>query len=493
METSDDLNPSLSQRYQKFLFTSIIRTIITRIFSIGYILVLVRLVPRELQDDMIILAMGHGITITIALFGSSYGLTLFAIRRNYHIEKSSYLAYNIFLIGSPIILISSLFYSLLVGLTIIQGFFYLITMYLVFLMEIALVLYDSILATDKKLIATSIYSIANSISVPLVFYIFQTFTSILIAWILSFLITMIYTNNILLKIFKNIKIELKEAIGIIRFGFPMYLTTIYAIIVQRIDIFILYTNFESGETSLYYWSVRIAFLSFELFSAVLTGLFPLLTKIITRGNTEDFRIILNKMIRLTVFLSIVFYNPLIYSGKFIIGIILSTEFLEGVILLKIALLAMMLESSRLVINTSYNAEGKRRILTFVSIFAYSSRIISIVILVKYGPLGLILSLLLQNTATLMVLLYFRRKEFNLYHSYFRLIIFSIIISILSWFLPSGDTILQFLTYFIFYFILILIITILIRPINNEDVLLLTKILNENVTRHLFRVSKYIAH
>ena len=171
----------VSKKYRNFLISGIGRILLTRVTSVIYIILLVRFVPLILQDYMIIINNIMGISATVGLFGIGFSLTQKKISSHTSNEDFYKIIFTVFILGMPINLISVFIIMLYIELTTIEIIILILTSLLNYALYIIFVLNDGLIKSELTIMAKTIYSVLNSILVPSLFIIFETFHSILFA------------------------------------------------------------------------------------------------------------------------------------------------------------------------------------------------------------------------------------------------------------------------------------------------------------------------
>jgi len=244
---------------------------------------------------------------------------------------------------------------------------------------------------------------------------------------------------------------------------------LFTIVSQRLDTFILYLFYDTGETSQYYWALRIAQVCQEFFFSIFTGLFPLLTKIFSRNDNLHYRDIINSFLRIINFGSVYFFGLLIVSSEFLIKYILGYDNPIYYSIIKFAFLAYVLKAIAQILITSSLAQGKTKIISIGSIVSNSTRTIGLLFFYNYGPLVFVYILVIQQMV-LSIYYVIAKKiilsfDIQLIRNLFYLS-FSIIFAML---IPTGLTINQSFLNIIFYFIITIILGFFVKPINRFDV------------------------
>ena len=458
----------VSKKYRNFLISGIGRILLTRVTSVIYIILLVRFVPLILQDYMIIINNIMGISATVGLFGIGFSLTQKKISSHTSNEDFYKIIFTVFILGMPINLISVFIIMLYIELTTIEIIILILTSLLNYALYIIFVLNDGLIKSELTIMAKTIYSVLNSILVPSLFIIFETFHSILFAWNISMIIAILSSLGTVKEIFNYLKFDLKNTKSIIKFGFPVYLTSLLTFVSQRLDTFILYLFYEIGETSQYYWVLRIAQVCQEFFFSIFTGLFPLLTKIFSRNEDEHYREIINSFLRIINFGSVYFFGLLIVSSELMIKYLLGYNNPIYYLIIKYAFLAYIFRAISMILYTSSLAQGKTKIISIGSIISNSTKSIGLILFYNFGPLFFIYIMVFQYMVLTTYYIFVKRSILSINTQLLRNLIFLVVLITSTFFIPQGVTLNQSILYLILYLFSSILLGYIIKPLSKND-------------------------
>ena len=458
----------VSNKYRNFLISGIGRILLTRITSVIYIILLVRYVPLVLQDYMIIINNFLGISATIGLFGIGYSLTQKKISTNVSNDDYHKIIYTIFILGSPINVISVFIIKLYVEISNSDLILLIFTSLFNYSLFLIYVLNDGLIKSELTILAKTIYSVLNSLLVPTFFILFDSFNSILLAWNFSMLIALISSFSTIKNIVAHLKFDFKNSQSIIKFGFPVYLTSLLTIVSQRLDTFILYLFYETGETSQYYWVLRIAQVCQELFFSIFTGLFPILTKIFSRNNQWHYNNVVNSFLRVINFSSAYFFGILIVSSEIIIRYILGYEEIIYFRIIKYAFLAYILSAIAQILITSSLAQGKTKTISIGSVISNSVRTISLLLFYNTGPMVFVIILVFQQIILSAYYIFAKRSILSFNKQLVRNFIYLGLLITMTFFVPIGATLPQSILYLIIYLLLTIFLGYIIKPLSKND-------------------------
>jgi O-antigen/teichoic acid export membrane protein len=466
---------SLSSRYRLFIISGFTRVVLTRILSLIYIVVVARIVSLSVQDHLILLSTGQWIVGVVSTFGFTFSLTRMAFteENRSHVVASG--VTSVLLLGTIITIILNLIFAILTGLDLIEILLYLFSCVLYFILQIALLVEDTRLRSDRKQLATALFSIANSILVPSLFFIFETLTSVLVSWILGLLLTLFYERKVIYISFSNLKWDYKTSKAIFFYGLPIYMSSLFTAVVQNLDRFILFIRFPEGDLAEYYWAFRISITFEEIFLVLLTGAFPLLTKLYKNNDMAVFEIRTQSILKIGLFLGLFLYGVVFHQANVITLLILGNKFLGVIIILQILTVATTVKIVRNILFQVVLAEGRRRYITESVVFGALSRIIFILILIPFGGVGFAFALLLQSIV-LSLYFIFRKKKTTMNSLIHLRVILSLIIIVMFTFIFSSPLgLILSIIKGCFYIIGFLFILFILKPFNNDDYVLFERL------------------
>ncbi|MFX1517139.1 MAG: hypothetical protein ACFFC6_12625, partial [Promethearchaeota archaeon] len=247
----------LTKKYRRFVVGGFSRVLISRTFSFLYVIIVTRLIIKGTMDQMIILASGQLIILQVTSLAMRFSCRQRAL--SVKGEKSDEFRYNgvlfMLFIATPISIILAVIMALYVG-----GFEYTVllisyplSMALIMLMETEIMVEKSLLAADRAILLNMVFSVLNSIMVPLFYFIAPTLASVLWAWNFSLVLTVLLDIKVILRILQKKRLSSQVITYLIHFGFPIYLGQLPQLISTHINNFVIFEFLETGATSIFYW------------------------------------------------------------------------------------------------------------------------------------------------------------------------------------------------------------------------------------------------
>lgn len=369
----------LSRKYRAFIISGGARIITTRFFSILYIFVITRLISKADWDYLLVLGSTQTILVLFSTFGLNFSATHFGLGKK-KVKGGDSLPFQVTLfVGLPTILLlselvlslSSLFFGTgsIYNVVIENGELhaaFLFSNAFAIMMEGVAACQVALLNSDKEAGLRMFYSVTNSIFVPISYYIRPEISSVV--WMWGFL--MFLTTLLGIKIHPHradlFKLRSAEVRRIIQYGFVYNLTTLMVTLSGQYDQFIIFLNFEPGVLSDYFWPMRITMIASEAFAVVMTGLFPLLTKIEADYGREiairRFRV----MFKLTVYFASIFFTGLLVTSD-LVTILLGSSYQASIGYLQIfSIMGWALVVNQL-LRIRLNSFGSRRYVVYSDI------------------------------------------------------------------------------------------------------------------------------
>jgi len=491
-ESSNDDDIIIRDRYRKFIVSGLGRSILTRAFSLGYIVVVTRNIPLDTLDLMILLTTVQLIVVRLSSYGLTYSLTQKGISQGLSKEKINNIALTTASTGIPISILASIIVSIYLHLSWFNFILYTIVVVAHYLLELVYALNSVYLDTDITLLQQTIYSIVNSISVPLIYLLRENFSSILIAWSLSYLVTFIPVYKTLIALAKHFTLQWTDTKAILKFGFPVYISDMATLAIQKLDIFVLYLFFQEGDTSLYFYVLRIAVIAQEFFVIIFSGIFPILSKIYTRVSPKEYFELINSFLRLVLTFGGIFYFSIYYQSDLAIYLILSKKFINGLPILRLILSAYFIRLFSYVLRPTFKAIGKRREIVFGPLMGNAVRILGIVAFYKLGPFGLAIAISLE---IIVLASYFIMKLRNRirFRSYVRVALYSSLVFLLVNIIPAGSLILVRVGLCVLMVMLYVVLLVLIKPLERGDFELIEKVFGSSLGNRLEFIKVHISH
>lgn len=468
---------SLSNRYKSFVFLGFFRELISNGISILSYMVISRLLVIGVQDKMFFLSNGLFLTGNIALLGYTYSLT-----RKAFVDKhlNSIILYEgvsfLFLISLPLSFVLNILIGLIAGVSPIELILFLVSSILYFMYIVNQLVENIILQANRQVLIQTMYNILVSLSVPFLYYFFRSLSIVLIAWSISLMVPLLYERKILMQIFTNLKLNFKVNYDIIRYGFPIYIITLYGVLSTRVDNFILLLLFPKGTLAEYTWAFQLATAVLDIFNVLLIGTFPLLTAYFTRKNYDQFNETIKSILKIGLLIGLFLFGGAFIEGNFGVIFILSNKFANSSFLFKLLIISSFIRTFPLILNQVFQAKGYRRYMVKVSIVVNSARVLFLILFSYLGALGMAIVEILYSITFLFSNSYGERKMiFELIKTSKKSVLFFFIMTFIILFYPSFPTLLtSFAAGLIFVFIFILLMSIM-KPLNLNDYSLIERV------------------
>lgn len=391
--------------YRKFLKAGAIRTLLSRVTSLFFIIVISRLVSTELYDIVVILSSIQLIFTIFATLGLKYS-SIHYLR----IEKgrgNEILALPIQLTvyyGLPLLIILweaylQISFKLNISgrLVVLQDDWFSQILFIISFSTVIIVeglknRLTADLKTDQVEKITTITSVLQSFSVPLFFYLMPTLSSFFLGWIVVTIIPIIMWRHVIWESLKQ-SINYPLAYKVIKFGFLIYLLAVLNIIATYFIKFVIFVELPEGNTAIYHWVLRFNELTFASLAVFTSGLFPLLLSH-AENRKEELIIEDNKSFyRIALATSMATFGTLILSSRFILTIVLPTFFLSNIGIFYIIAIGTYVQTINSFLNAHLQAFAKRRWLLIITFLTSLLSIFTPVLLVNYGIVGIAYSLL----------------------------------------------------------------------------------------------------
>lgn len=482
----------LSDRYRSFLFTGFGRVLISRLVSFISLMVIARIVTREVQDQMILLSSSQTIVGVIALFGLSYALRRQAIASEKRRQVVSSAATISLVLGLPVTVLLNFMISLLASFLFFDVLLYTFACGLFFMVQLVYFIEDARLRSDRAALARTIYTVVSSFSIPFLFLLFQSLSGVLIAWIIAYLITLVFERKILNSFFRSMTWDFHTVWELFSYSFPVYFSAVFAIVVQRIDSFILFLLFSEGALSEYYWVLRIVMMIEEVFLILLVGMLPLLTKLHRDAKKEIYEERLQSILRLGLLIGTLMFGLAFVESHAIIVIILGPDFLGGLVIMNVLIIAYFIRIIRNILYPKLTAEGKRRYLLEHSFSGSLAKICLLFILYPFGGIGIAWVIVFQNVCLAIYNTY--RSPKTMINVIFRLrFIFTVLfIGGVCLFLPLPTNFVEYILNGIFFLAIFGFTLLIFRPLTTSDVQMINRILGKHFSP-LMPIIKLISH
>ncbi|MFX0136950.1 MAG: hypothetical protein ACFFDN_25150, partial [Candidatus Hodarchaeota archaeon] len=384
------ISERLSSKYKRFIIGGFSRVFISRTFSFLYVLVISRLVAKALMDQMIILATGQLIILELTSFAMRYSCRQRALSVSG--EKSDEIRYNgvsfMLIIATPISIILAVVLAIyVIGFVDFRLFFlFTLSMALLMIMEIELMIEKSLLAADKAIFLNMTYTVLNSILVPFLFYLSPVLESVLWAWNVSLVVTILFDIKTIVQVLRKKDINFRTMNSLFRFGFPIYLGSLPKLFSSHINKFLIFEFLETGATSIFYWPNRILSIIRETVFIVATGSTLLFNRlsVIDKNRLRDGFL---GLFRIIAIISTVIYSWVYLDAAILIYIILGEGYIEAILFFRLLCIAWIFSSLNTCMFNLKDAQGHRRVMVKGSLLDFSSKILLLLILIHLGLIG----------------------------------------------------------------------------------------------------------
>lgn len=426
------------------------------------------------MDQLIILTAGYQIIAEITIFGMRYVGPQRALSAS-NKTLSSKIRHNavmfMLIVSAPFSVVLSLpvFYYVTGTKSLELFLIYALSFLLIIIKETEVMYARSSLAVEKAILLNTVYSILNSVLVPLFYFTTPTLKSVLWAWNVALFITVILGIKPLLHVIRMKIFDLKVIQALLRFGFPIYIISIPRPITLNLNKFIIFENLEEGATSVFYWPNRILGITNEILLIFLTGIQEMFTHF-NVTNKETLRDSFLAIFRFLVVSSTILYFIIYLNASILINLLLGVGYLEAIYLFRLLCFAWIITTTTTVLSALKNAEAHRRVMVKVNIYNFISKIILLVILINIGLLGVVIAEILSVA---IVFLYFAKfiDYFKSNDNFIRLGVFTtsiMLFSILGSFLDMTNLV-NFILMNSLYVSITTIVFFICSPFTNHDV------------------------
>lgn len=433
------------------------------------------------MDQIIILAAGYQIIAEITIFSMRYvgpQRALSAPNESLSAKIRHNAVIFMLIVSAPLSVILSLPVLFYVTETpnLELYLIYAMSSLLMILKETEVMFARSSLVVERALLLNTLYSVLNSVLVPLFYYITPTLKSVLWAWNIALLITVILGIKPLLLVLKLKIFDLKVIQNLLRFGFPIFIISVPRPVILNLNNLIIFENLEEGATSVFYWPNRILGIASEFLLIFLVGIEELFTHFNTT-NKETLRDSFLAIFRLLVVFSTICYFLIYLNAGILIELLLGSGYLEAIYLFRLLCLAWIITTVNTVLSALKNAEAHRRVMVKVNIYNFTSKVLLLIILIPIGLLGVVIAEILTVT---IVFIYFAMNInfFKVNDNFIRLGLFVASVMLLSVFGSFFDmtTLFSFIILNSLYLIITMIVFFLCSPFTNHDIDFAKKIL-----------------
>lgn len=441
---------------------------------------------------MIILATYQGIFINILPFGISYAASQWTLKK--HNEKSKYLSdyYSFsFYVTIPLIIISSFIIWQFLNYNIISGDLLLFTIANIFalILQIFAKVEIARYRNDKSILINSMYSIFNSIFVPLVYFIkFQNLSGVLIAWIIS-------SGVVILMNLKNqygiIKLSLNFASwkNMLVFSFPIYIMSIINITNLYADKLFIYAFYEPLELNGYYWIDKLLLIGSQVTNLFLAGVYSMLV-LLKNENVSRFHNISRSIFRNIGLISIAVFLSFNANAVFIVNILLPEQYFFAIDWLRTLSYIFIIQNLINYLMIRYLADEKRKSVAVIRLMGIIIRFSFAFYFIDKRIEGLIIGIYVSAIITLIALIFFteelRHWKLETLIRYLGFSIISIIIMIIT----NYNFVWPITNVSLFAIFIMLIV---IKPLNRADTNYITKVVPVRLKKYVTPFMNLISH
>ena len=363
-----------------------------------------------------------------------------------------------FIMSIPLVVVSAFIVRSLLDMTQTSFVLYMIVILQQLVFEYLNVFSDYTVNTDRKVIGRTLYSVFNSILVPSIFLLVSSLDGILLAWNIAMIVPLLYfyRKGDMSALFWSFRVDFSTTFLIIRTGLPIYIGNWFNLIIQRMDILLLYKYLPEGQPAEYYWMLKISTIIREIFYLMVTGLFPLLVVAYKERGREELMRMVHSIMRVALLFGWSLYTFLIAYGRVSITILLSDRFAGGLLVLQLISMGMGMNIPAVVLNSVAGAEGKMKHMMWMNIIADSIWLGCMVLLLPFGATGMAVAFLINKLIQSSYMLLVYRKDFTGVRAFYRIlgfVFFSMLLSLVSAYM------------FLPVYVLILYVT---RPLTGSD-------------------------
>ncbi len=328
---------SLGEKYASFVGSSIIKVLIVRSVSLVYIAIFYRLISTNKAE------LGYLTTLSIFLtlignfsdLGLYYAFTQWTIKKKISQKK---LLKNIYGTSIVIILPVSLILNFLMALKVTNFDWYVINVFLIVvvlnsLYTLLINLFIAYLEVNRINLLTGSYSVLTSITVPLFYYFGQSVTSVLWAWMVSFIasITITLVTWKPKYIIQRPSFELSLIKSMLIFGIPIYFITGFRLFELHYDRYVISLFYPSETLGLYTAIKRVIEVVGEAVTVFIAGLYPIFTKLSTRDNDRA-NIVIVSISKIVFLISILAFSLFFINRVLITHILIGENYDSGLYL-----------------------------------------------------------------------------------------------------------------------------------------------------------------
>ncbi len=436
--------------YKKFIRAGIIRTILSRLTSLVYTFIIVRIIAPELYDYVVFFASFQFIIIIIATLGSKYATIHYAKRDDVSVEHVLALPIQVTtFIGIPIAiviwnayLLISFHFGFAGRLIILQNDYLTNILYIIsfsvasFLESLKNRLYAELKADHVEKI-TTITSVIQSGMIPLMYYLIKEIYAFFIAWILTMLIPIYIWRH---TIIESLKTKFDKTIfkRVFKFGFPIYALTILNSTGIYFARLIIFFKLPEGDTTNYYWTLRFNELTYTSLTVITSGLFPLLLKHSKDRPIEQIYQDNKSFFRIASTVNIIGFSSLVLAARFLLSMVLTDIYISNLTIFYVIAIGSTMQTQDAYLYKYFQAFARRSWIVIITIVKSILSILVPFYLTQFGLTGVAFSLIIIYTFRFMIELPIIRKikfksYFNIFYPLFIILIIlfqSILISIL---------------------------------------------------------------
>ncbi len=488
----------LTNKYKKYVSAGFLRVFLSRLLSIISIGVSLRLIPVGILGISIALSSGTVIINRIVDFGIPWAAKQRGISGAHDMEVVVTTAVHTMVKKSiPVsLIIGSIYYYYIIKTTFLSDlhttktvfttdiyFLYILTLILSILLVLIKTLEDIYLRSQNVVIMNTIYSISTSVLVPLIYYYYNSLSSIVMAWVISQILSIIPYTSKFINLLGVLKRKYSKTISkdILVFALPLYLISLPKTFAIEFENQLIFNQLGNDSTALFYYAYRLVGVASEVILIMIIGIFPLFTKKFAEDKVGANKILVSGS-KLYIFISFVASIGLYINADWLVPFVFGVKYTIIIPTVKILSLSLLFNSFVLYIYSSFSAQGLRRIIVYSFIVELSTKMGFELLLLPYGINGVAIGSLLAKITLFAFVFYFskplRSGIRGFYRLFFSLITISVITYIfyiiLNWL--SLSILLSITLINSFFMIISYLLYRFIKPFDENDLILLKKLL-----------------
>jgi len=468
-----------SKKYKRFIITSSVILVLSRVMSLGYIYVITKVVdiPDKILATMQFMALSQSVLISVIPFGISYAASQWTLGefkgKDTYLED--YYAFSIY-VTLPLLIVSTLgvwiFFSTLGDISPYMGGTFSVNMILYLLANLFAMVQQLFVKVelaryknDVAVIINASYSILTSIFVPLIFFVFQrNLTSVLLAWVISSGIVILVNLRNQLPIIK-LRVDLKLWKEMLVFSFPIYLVIIVNVVNSSVDQFFIFGNYNNSlEYIAYTWVTKLIQIGSQFSAIFLTGVYSMLV-ILKKEDILRFHNISRSLFKIVGLIGFAIYLGMIANAYFIIDTLVPKKYAFAIEWLKILSYISILNNLVNYLVIRYQVDEKRTTILLIRVLSVVIRISIAVFLIDMKVNGLLIGIYFSSVITVFLQVFFAEELRNWKMNHFLRYAGFAAIGMLAMYLTDHLTVWPYTNGGL---IIVAILGVIIKPINDND-------------------------